>query len=82
MRKGISDVEITRAFDAYFRDAQHARHTVGEGRSPRMPSGVPTGEGRELLKAAAEERRRRKRSYSELRNSFGFNGSLKNFYNE
>jgi hypothetical protein len=33
-----------------------------------------------MLKAAAEERRIRKRSYSELRNSFGFNGSLKKLF--
>jgi hypothetical protein len=83
MRKGMSDVEIMRAFDAYFRDAQYARYTVDDGRgqyAPRASTGVPIGEGRELLKAAAEERRSRKRNYSELRNSFGFNGSLKKFF--
>jgi hypothetical protein len=83
MRKGMSDVEIMRAFDAYFRDAQHARYTIGDGRgqhTPRVSTGVPIGEGRELLKAAAEDRRNRKRSFSELRNSFGLNGSLKKFF--
>jgi hypothetical protein len=77
MRKGMSDVEIMRAFDAYFRSAQHHGKPVnGNGRS-NSPGRIPLGKGRELLQAAAEEKRNRKRSYSELRNSFGSNGNLK-----
>ena len=78
MRKGMSDVEMMRAFDAYFRSANPRNNAtrVGSERS-NAPARVPLGKGRELLQAAAEEKRNRKRTHSELRNSFGPNGRLK-----
>ncbi len=77
MRKGMSDVEILRAFDAYFRSAQHHGKPARAGGRSNAPGRVPLGKGRELLQAAAEEKRNRKRTPSELRNSFGSNGNLK-----
>jgi hypothetical protein len=77
MRKAMSDVEIMRAFDAYFRSAPHHHKAASVGARASAAGHVPLGKGRELIQAAAEEKRNRKRSHSELRNSFGANGRLK-----
>ena len=53
MRKGMTDVEIMRACDAYFRSAQHHAKPSDIAARSNVPGRIPLGKGRELLQAAA-----------------------------